>query len=243
MKSKAEMPPPQSLKLKDIHGVHPLVQTVQVEVGGSLRNRPSGVIGVQGLLEIAQHFPLHVVSSKGLYLCIGGIALFRLLQVCASPDTDIPVVIHDRITRVQLADFIRVELFIVPAFFAVCNKDVSRLGAVWSQLATTELFTRILHNPGAQALANLLGRDKRTILRGQHDNTSQQQSNPALKKSEEACPRSVEEDERKLIRPSSESATTLPKADAVAANPGSVVVADAEPIAEPEKEELDNERD
>jgi hypothetical protein len=152
-----------TLKLSEICGVHPLVKDIRAETFGNLRNLPSGVLSVGGLLEIAKRLPLDVVMHKGTYVCIGGLQLYRVLQICASSGADIPVVIHPHLTRRQLEDFVRIELIVIPAFFAISKKDFARLGAVWARFSTTDLFKRILNNPGPQALAMLLDCDERSI--------------------------------------------------------------------------------
>lgn len=158
------------LRLEQIRGLHPAVQTVRSESCGYLRDVPCGCITEQGVLDIASYVPLHVVVDRGEYRCIGGLRVFRLLQWC-DRSSRIPVLTHRKLKKPELVDLIQLDLMIVPAFFMVNQKDISRLGKAWARLEHSAFFHRVISTPGTESLANLIGCDPRTTIGSKNSNS------------------------------------------------------------------------
>jgi len=151
------------LERGNIYDEHPLVGKIRDEFKIALRELPVSIITSAGLVSLAKHFPLRVVSKDDKYYCIGGLRLYRLLRYDVSARTHLHVIQQGGLSENEIRSHIYFDLLAMPIINGLSWKDRSSLSSIWKTEKGKAFFSQAFGSDDSEGLAKILGCDSRTL--------------------------------------------------------------------------------
>ncbi len=153
----------ESIDIGSIYGEHPLAIAIRNNFGLQFPQIPADEITEGGLMDLAYHFLLHVVSVKGQILCVAGLRYFRVLHNKLPPKTRVPVLLHTRLSAGALRNLILWDLFVMPIIAGLNSPGRKSAAIAWSNEQMRDLLSHSFQRDPLCALTELLDCDRRTI--------------------------------------------------------------------------------
>ncbi len=121
------------ISLAEISGVHNAILELESTLSLTPLSLPSReVLNAKILRSALTAYPIWVTRTKEKFVCVGNARLFRLAKSYLGVNDEIPVLVaKSRRTRDVIQTNYLVELYVLPAVFALGLDDVRRLHEIW----------------------------------------------------------------------------------------------------------------
>ena len=131
---------------------------------------------------MAMYQPLWVTPDGNNFRCIGMSRYFHILKAGLPATTEIPVIVHDRVSKKKIEELFRLEILLVPEVYLLTGNDRRHMGWQWQHESNTAFLTKTVKKPKLKTLAQMLCCEERTLKGAKDDANKRTKRKPSTPK-------------------------------------------------------------
>ena len=130
------------VSLGRIVGEHKVIERLRGELKIAFSKQTAAHFTQEGLRLMAMYQPLWVTPDGNNFRCIGMSRYFHILKAGLPATTEIPVIVHDRVSKKKIEELFRLEILLVPEVYLLTGNDRRHMGWQWQHKAIQHFSLR-----------------------------------------------------------------------------------------------------